>query len=92
MSKTDAPDPANGSKLKIWTCYSGLPQQNWWYTADNHLAIANGPGICMDLTNGQLSSGNQLQVWACDGPNQNQVWTSNLSGAQRRRSREGMAT
>jgi hypothetical protein len=78
-------NPGNGSKLKIWTCYSGLYQQTWWYTGDNHLAIANGPGICMDVTDGNLASGNQAQLWACDGPNQNQIWTSNLAGGLRRR-------
>lgn len=45
----------------------------------------------MDLTDGNLSSGNQLQVWACDGPNQNQVWTSTLGGAARRGIRQDSA-
>ena len=22
-------DPSNGGDLKIWSCYPGLPQQNW---------------------------------------------------------------
>ncbi|GMK54281.1 hypothetical protein CspeluHIS016_0108670 [Cutaneotrichosporon spelunceum] len=78
-------NPGNGAKLKLWTCYSGLYQQTWWYTGDNHLAIANGPGLCMDVTDGNLSNGNQVQVWACDGPNQNQIWTSNVAGGMRRR-------
>ncbi|BEJ11136.1 hypothetical protein CspHIS471_0105580 [Cutaneotrichosporon sp. HIS471] len=78
-------NPGNGAKLKIWTCYSGLYQQTWWYTGDNHLAIVNGPGLCMDVTDGSLSSGNQVQVWSCSGTNQNQIWTSNVAGGLRRR-------
>jgi hypothetical protein len=75
----------NGSKLKIWQCYSGLTQQTWTYNAANHLALANG--LCLDITDGNLANGNQLQVWQCAPGNPNQVWTSSLSGGQRRRSR-----
>jgi Ricin-type beta-trefoil lectin domain-like len=36
----------------------------------------NNSGRCLDLPNGNLSSGNQVQVWACNGAedNNNQIW------------------
>jgi hypothetical protein len=32
-------------------------------------------GQCLDLTNGVLTNGNQVQTWQCTDNNQNQVWT-----------------
>jgi hypothetical protein len=57
--------------MKIWTCYDGLPQQDWWWTGDNRIALTN-QGMCLDLTDGNLSDGNQLQVWQCNTGNTNQ--------------------
>lgn len=34
--------PANGAIGKIWTCYDGAPQQNAYYTDDNHIALTGG--------------------------------------------------
>jgi hypothetical protein len=31
-------------------------------------------GKCIDLTNGSLGAGTQLQTWDCSGPNANQRW------------------
>ncbi|RSH83651.1 hypothetical protein EHS25_005555 [Saitozyma podzolica] len=31
--------PPDGTKMKIWTCYDGLPQQDWWWTDDNRIAL-----------------------------------------------------
>jgi hypothetical protein len=33
--------PANGVQLKIWQCYDNLPAQQWYYTADNRIALEN---------------------------------------------------
>ncbi|BEJ13562.1 hypothetical protein CspHIS471_0307360 [Cutaneotrichosporon sp. HIS471] len=77
-------NPANGSKLHLWTCYSGVPQQQWYYTNDNRIALTN-QGLCLDLTDGRATNGNQLQVWSCGNGNANQVWTSNVSGGSARR-------
>lgn len=66
--------PANGAGMKIWTCYSNLPAQEWYYTSDNRISLAN-QGFCLDLTNGNLNNGNQLQEWQCTNNNNNQVWT-----------------
>jgi hypothetical protein len=37
---------ADGTKLQLWTCYSGSVNQQWYYTGDNHLAWTNHAG-CM---------------------------------------------
>ncbi len=34
-------DPANGVQLKIWQCYDNLPGQQWYYRADNRIALEN---------------------------------------------------
>ena len=33
--------PASGTQLKIWTCYSGLAAQTWYYTGDNRISLQN---------------------------------------------------
>lgn len=68
-------NPGNGSKLKIWQCYPGLKQQQWWYTDDDRIAITNS-GLCMDVTDGKQVNGNQVQVWSCGSGNANQVWSN----------------
>ncbi|KAF8990297.1 ricin B lectin domain-containing protein, partial [Cyathus striatus] len=32
-------------------------------------------GLCLDLTNGDTTNGNQVQTWECTDFNTNQVWT-----------------
>lgn len=60
--------------MKIWTCFNNLPAQQWFYTGDNRIALQN-EGLCLDLTNGVLDNGNQVQTWQCTNNNNNQVWT-----------------
>ncbi|KAF7791069.1 hypothetical protein EIP86_002030 [Pleurotus ostreatoroseus] len=72
-------NPASGVGMKIWQCFDNLPAQQWYYTDDNRIAVEN-QGQCLDLTNGVLTNGNQVQSWACTANNDNQVWT--LSAAR----------
>ena len=67
-------NPGNGVGMKIWTCFNNLPAQQWFYTGDNRIALEN-KGLCLDLTNGNLYNGNQVQTWQCGNGNTNQVWT-----------------
>lgn len=83
--------PANGVELKIWECFPNLPAQQWVYTNDNRIALQgqgmstnqvlidcylNGRlGFCADLTNGDLSNGNPIQIWKCTDFDANQIWT-----------------
>ena len=56
---TDAPSPPP-PLAQIWTCYSGLPQQNWYYTDDNRIAITGG-NQCLDVDGGA----GKVQTWQC---------------------------
>ncbi|KAJ3552595.1 hypothetical protein NM688_g4074 [Phlebia brevispora] len=67
--------PANGVGMKIWDCYSGLAAQSWYYTDSDQLAL-EGQGLCLDLTNGDVTDGNQVQTWECTFADTNQIWTS----------------
>ncbi|KDR84331.1 hypothetical protein GALMADRAFT_111607 [Galerina marginata CBS 339.88] len=66
--------PGNAVGMKIWQCYDNLPAQQWYYTADNRIAL-EGKGLCLDLTNGVLTNSNRLQTWQCTNGNTNQIWT-----------------
>ncbi|KAJ3539137.1 hypothetical protein NM688_g6411 [Phlebia brevispora] len=71
----DAGDsPADGTRMKIWECYSGLAAQTWYYTDDDRIALQN-QGFCLDLTNGDSHDGTVMQIWKCTDHNTNQVWT-----------------
>ncbi|RDB27204.1 Endo-1,4-beta-xylanase A [Hypsizygus marmoreus] len=69
-------NPANGIKMKIWTCYKGVAAQSWDYTNSNQIRLAGqGQNQCLDLTGGSTQNGNQLQTWQCSNGNNNQIWT-----------------
>jgi hypothetical protein len=40
-------NPHNGGPSKLYTCFPGVPQQNWFYTPDLHIAITGGTQ-CLD--------------------------------------------
>ncbi|KAF8999269.1 ricin B lectin domain-containing protein [Cyathus striatus] len=67
-------NPGNGIGMKIWQCYDNLPAHQWWFTDDNRIAL-QGKGQCLDLRNGKLTNGNQVQTWQCTDFNTNQIWT-----------------
>jgi len=68
-------DPADGVLMKIWQCYDGLPQQQWYITDDHRVALEN-EGLCLDLPNGITTNSNQLQTWECTDNDIYQVWTT----------------
>ncbi|KIM76660.1 carbohydrate-binding module family 13 protein [Piloderma croceum F 1598] len=67
---------ADGTKLQVWDCGSGNPNQEFSYTkfGDNHIQWTKGK--CVDLTGGSLATGNKIQIWSCNGneDNNNQIW------------------
>ncbi|KAF4573626.1 Ricin B lectin domain-containing protein [Pleurotus pulmonarius] len=65
--------PGNGVGMKIWQCFDNLPAQQWFLTDDSRIALED-QGLCLDLTNGNLTNGNQVQTWQCTDNNNNQVW------------------
>ncbi|KAI5448933.1 hypothetical protein NCC49_005756 [Naganishia albida] len=72
---------ADGQTLYIWQAYD-VPQQQLYITDDNHIAVENGPGFCVDV---RAESGPQpdyarpygsqksVQTWTCAGGNTNQA-------------------
>jgi len=67
--------PANFVGMKIWQCFEGLPQQSWFYTDDERIAVTN-MGLCLDVPNGNLTNEQQLQTFKCTDEDQNQEFTS----------------
>ena len=42
----DAGDsPANGSPITVYTCYDGLLQQTWDFSADQTVSLSNGESL-----------------------------------------------
>ncbi|KAJ7688019.1 ricin B lectin domain-containing protein, partial [Mycena rosella] len=64
---------ADGTKLQIWTCSEGNPNQQWISVTDDTLQW-NGTDKCIDLTDGKITDGNVLQIYTCDDSNSNQKW------------------
>ncbi|KAJ9107978.1 hypothetical protein QFC20_003663 [Naganishia adeliensis] len=74
---------SNGQQLKIWQAQRGLPAQQLYITDDNHIAVENGPGQCVDV---RAESGPQpdyarpygsqkdVQTWECFGGSSNQIF------------------
>ncbi|KAF8952331.1 ricin B lectin domain-containing protein [Flammula alnicola] len=68
-------NPANGTGMKIWTCFNNLAAQTWMYTDANEIKLASDD-LCLDLPNGSLTNGNRIQTASCDIAHLDQVWVS----------------
>ena len=66
---------ANGVKMKIWQCFSNLPQQTWTPVTTSGTIKLTTANFCLDLTGGIKTNQNVLQIWTCGGGNANQIWT-----------------
>lgn len=71
----------DGSAIKVWTCYEGLSQQQWYYTDDNHLAVVDG-NQCLNVRkesgpvpNKPYGTLQTLQTWSCSGNDPQQIFT-----------------
>lgn len=65
--------------MKIWECIDNSKEQAWWWTDDDHIALAGrpDPGLCLDMKDGSLSpTSSRAQVYDCISYNKNQIWTS----------------
>jgi hypothetical protein len=51
---------ASGTKLQIWTCGNGNPNQLWQINGDSTINWA-GKNLCLDLTGGSLSNGTRVR-------------------------------
>ncbi|KAJ6571960.1 ricin B lectin domain-containing protein [Mycena capillaripes] len=71
---------ANGAKIQVWSCANGNTNQRFTHAGgdlenfpDDRFTWA-GKNKCVDLTDGSVVDGNQLQVWDCIASNTNQNW------------------
>ncbi|KAJ7813150.1 glucooligosaccharide oxidase [Mycena olivaceomarginata] len=68
----------------VWTCASGNTNQLW--TVSGNTIQWTSHSSCLDLTDGSVTNGNPIQIWACSG-GPNQQWptttltTSGISAA-----------
>ncbi|EAU85093.1 macrofage activating glycoprotein [Coprinopsis cinerea okayama7 len=67
---------ADGTKLQVWTCSPGNPNQNWWYDKWSNTLSWTDRWRCLDVTDGIQDDGNQVQVWGCWDKNPNQIWST----------------
>ncbi|KAK1218100.1 hypothetical protein PQX77_019231 [Marasmius sp. AFHP31] len=63
-------------KLHIWSYIPGSTNQLWFSVQDFTFNWA-GTDKCIDITNGNIADGNQLQIWTCVGGagSPNQKWS-----------------
>lgn len=61
--------------FQIWSCESSLPQQSWYYTDDDRVAV-EGRGQCLDR-----DASGRIQTWACTTGNDQQRWTTGGGGS-----------
>ncbi|KAJ7193906.1 ricin B lectin domain-containing protein [Mycena pura] len=71
----------DGVKLQVWTCVDGNTNQEFQHSGGAILNQPNDiiewlthPNKCMDLTDGDETNGNQIQMWTCFSGNTNQMW------------------
>ena len=61
--------------MKIWQCFTGLPQQSWTPIQTSGSIKLTAANFCLDLTNGNTTNQNVLQIWTCSQGNTNQIWS-----------------
>ncbi|PPQ96016.1 hypothetical protein CVT26_016178 [Gymnopilus dilepis] len=66
---------ADGLKMKVWQCFSDLPQQTWTPITSSGAIKLTTANFCLDLTNGVKTNQNVLQIWTCGAGNPNQNWS-----------------
>lgn len=76
-------NPSNGTPMKLWQCYSGLPQQTWTYLDSDQTQLQTSNNQCLDV---QLADGKTLQTWECSASDPQQEFELNgYQGNLRRR-------
>ncbi|KJA17545.1 carbohydrate-binding module family 13 protein [Hypholoma sublateritium FD-334 SS-4] len=70
--------PVTHVGVKLWTCAKKSAGQTWKYDHDDEISLS-GTNMCLDLTDGSVENGNQLQIYPCYYNSTNQLWTSTLA-------------
>lgn len=68
----DAIDVDYAQPAVVWECNQN-PQQQWVFTDDGLLTLANNTNLCLEVPNSSTENGIQLKTSACNG-GLNQVW------------------
>jgi len=64
---------ADGTQVTSASCSATNTLQQWNVNGDTTITLANSD-MCLDLTNGNTTTGNILQIWQCFPGNVNQQW------------------
>jgi hypothetical protein len=75
-----AGDSRNGVRPQIWDCYDDGANQKWRFDS-THPGVTWRPVTsfgCLDIKDGHLYPGAEVQFWECNGQNKNQImeWVS----------------
>ncbi|KIJ32587.1 carbohydrate-binding module family 13 protein [Sphaerobolus stellatus SS14] len=73
----------NGAKIVANACQDGNVHQQWLWNTNGVVQWGGFLEMCLDLTDGDLRNGNQVQIWECTSiaeghSNQNQIWSANM--------------
>ncbi|KAJ7844277.1 hypothetical protein B0H13DRAFT_2364354 [Mycena leptocephala] len=72
------PRRSDGTKLQMWACSTAVIDGEFIFAEGSTIEWGGGivvDGIkclCVDVTDGVTTNGNQLQIWECTGNNSNQ--------------------
>ncbi|GAA2212857.1 hypothetical protein GCM10009850_083190 [Nonomuraea monospora] len=67
-----AANPANGTKVQLYTCDANGSAQAWTVGSDGTIRAL---GKCLDVAGGVNADGTKVQIWDCTSGNANQRWT-----------------
>ncbi|UBU18344.1 glycosyl hydrolase [Nonomuraea gerenzanensis] len=67
-----AANPANGTKVQLYTCDANGSAQAWTVGSDGTIRAL---GKCLDVAGGVGADGTRVQIWDCTSGNANQRWT-----------------
>ncbi|MFC4150146.1 ricin-type beta-trefoil lectin domain protein [Micromonospora mangrovi] len=68
-------NPANGTRIQLWTC-NGTPAQQWTWAADGSVRAL---GKCLDVAAGSTANGAKVQLYDCNGTGA-QRWVFSAAG------------
>ncbi|MFF6888024.1 PQQ-dependent sugar dehydrogenase [Streptomyces sp. NPDC012421] len=74
----DNAQPAEGTKVQLWTC-NGSTAQRWTTGTDGTVKAL---GKCLDVSGGGSADGTRIQLWTCNGTGA-QKWTPQADGTVR---------
>ncbi|GAA2582028.1 PQQ-dependent sugar dehydrogenase [Dactylosporangium fulvum] len=65
---------ANGTKVQIWDCSDGNPNQRWTYSDSARTLVNPATGRCLDVAGGSTADAAKLHIWACNPAVASQQW------------------